>query len=352
MFNMRRTRRSGSPGTIAKVLVLAPNWVGDAAMCTPALRALRRRLPQAEITVAARRAVCELLEGFPHITHCVEIAARPGLAPMLRLSAGLRPQAPDLAVVFPHSFRAALLARLAGAQIRLGYARGGRSFLLTHRATPHRKDGRVAPVYMAREYLDLLEPLGCEDDDAGLELHADPDAVAEVRQAIGAAAPVIGVAPGAAFGPSKRWPAARYAAVMDRLAAETGARFFLLTGPDEADVRSAILRQTCAPVIQGPFRTTGIALLKAMIAQADLLVCNDTGPRHIAVAFQKPVVCIMGPTSPDYTDSPWERGAILRVDVDCGPCQKPVCTTDHRCMTRIDIDSVTAAVMDFLPGLR
>lgn len=346
---MERRRRTEAPEAIIKVLALAPNWVGDAAMCTPALRALRRRLPNAEITLAARRAVCELLEGFPHVTRCIEIPPKPGFVQMTRLGRLLRPHGRDLAVIFPHSFRAALLAWLAGARLRLAYARGGRTPLLTHAVPPYRQNGRIVPIYMAREYLELLAPLGCTDDNLGLELHADADAVAGVRLAIGDAAPIIGVAPGAAFGPSKRWPAERYAAVMNRLAAEAGARFLLLTGPDEADVRAAIMKQTCAPIIDGPFPASGIALLKAMISQVDLLLSNDTGPRHIAVAFRKPVVCIMGPTSPAYTESPWEQGHVIRVDVDCGPCQKPLCPTDHRCMTRIDVESVVSAVLELLP---
>jgi len=347
---MRRTSTSDGPAAITRILVLAPNWLGDAAMCTPALRALRRRFPDAEITVAARRAVCDLLDGLPHVTRCVTMPPRPALHEMTRLARALRPHARDLAVIFPHSFRAALLARLAGAQLRLGYARGGRTPLLTHPVPPYCEDGHITPVYMAREYLDLLEPLGCQDNDAGLELHADPDAVAKVRLALGDAAPVIGVAPGAAFGPSKRWPVECYAEVMNRLAAEVGARFLVLTGPDEADVRAALTKQTCAPIIDGPFRASGVALLKALISQADLLLCNDTGPRHVAVALKKPVVCIMGPTSPRYTESPWERGCVLRVEVDCGPCQKPTCNTDHRCMTRIDVESVIEAVLAHLPA--
>ena len=87
-----------------------------------------------------------------------------------------------------------------------------------------------------------------------------------------------------------------------------------------------------------------------MISQLDLLIANDSGPRHVAVAFHVPTVCIMGPTSPRYTEGPYERGKVLRVDVDCGPCQKPVCETDHRCMTRIAVEHVVAAAEAALQG--
>lgn len=337
---------------IRHILALAPNWLGDAAMCTPALRALANRFPAATITIAARPAIRQLLEGLPYL-HCFHtIPGRTGLSATHHLAAELRPSSGDLAVVFPHSFRAALLAWLSGSKIRLGYARGGRSLLLTNRRPPHRIEGRITPVYTADEYLGLLKPLGCVDDKAGLELHADTACVADVREWLIGAGPLIGVAPGAAFGPSKRWPAERYAAVMNTVADRTGARFVLLTGPEEEDVRQTICSRTKAPVLDGQSRAGGIARLKAIVSQIDLLLCNDTGPRHVAIAFKKPVVCIMGSTSPDYTRSPWETGRVLRVDVDCGPCQKPVCTTDHRCMTRIEINDVAAAVLEFLPRAR
>jgi heptosyltransferase-2 len=120
----------------------------------------------------------------------------------------------------------------------------------------------------------------------------------------------------------------------------------LLTGPGEADTRAAVLKAVKFPLLEFP--GGGIPRLKAVLAEADLLVGNDSGPRHIAIAFGKPVVCVMGPTSPRYTDSPWEKGRVLRVEVDCGPCQKPVCATDHRCMTRISVDAVVEAALPFL----
>lgn len=342
---------------VRQILALAPNWLGDAAMCTPALRALAKRFPAATITVAARPGICELLEGLPYIHRFCVIPGRVSFRGMRRLAVELRPSVKDLAVVFPHSFRAALLAWLCKSKRRLGYARGGRALLLTDRVPPHRIDGRITPVYTADEYLDLLKPLGCVDDGAGLELHADAACVAEVREWLAGAGPLIGVAPGAAFGPSKRWPAERYAAVMRTLAERAGARFVLLTGPGEEDVRETILANSRAPVLDGSgmgvppmIPRSGIARLKSIVSQIDLLLANDTGPRHVAIAFRKPVVCIMGPTSPVYTNSRWEIGRVLRVDVDCGPCQKPVCTTDHRCMTRIAVEEVAAAVLEFLPN--
>ncbi|MDX9973573.1 MAG: lipopolysaccharide heptosyltransferase II [FCB group bacterium] len=331
-----------------RVLALAPNWVGDVVMCTPALRALHKAFPDAELTVAGRASACALLQGLPWISHCVTLAQRPRPAEMLSAGRRLRSHGTDLAVVFPHSFRAALQAWLAGATRRVGYARGGRSFLLTDPVEPHREDGRITPIYMGREYLDLLKPLGIEDDGLGLELAADPAAVRRAREALGGSGPRVGFSPGAAFGPSKLWPAERYAAVADALAERVDARCVILTGPGEEDTRRAVLAAARTPFIDCDGGKPSLETLKATVSQLDLLVCNDSGARHVAVAFGVPTLCLMGPTSPLYSEGPYERGRVLRIDVDCGPCQKPVCSTDHRCMTGISVDWAVETALEIL----
>ena len=333
---------------IHKILALLPNWLGDVAMCTPALRALHRRFPEADFAVAGRAAACEVLHGLPWFSAIVPIPARPGLWELPSLGRRLRPHAADLAVVFPHSFRAALLARLTGAQRRLGYDRDGRAVLLTDTVTPRREKGRIEPRYMAQEYLDLLGPLGCQDDGVGLELRADPQVVDAVSRHFTTRRPRIGFAPGGAFGPSKRWLPERFARVADGLADRLGAQCILLTGPGEEEIRDAVAVRATTSFVVCDGSNSGIEALKAAIAQLDLLICNDSGPRHVAVAFHVPIVCIMGPTSPRYSEGPYERGRVVRVDVDCGPCQKPICKTDHGCMTRITVDMVIEAALHIL----
>ncbi|MCC6144148.1 MAG: lipopolysaccharide heptosyltransferase II [Candidatus Hydrogenedentes bacterium] len=324
------------------ILALLPNWLGDVAMATPALRALHRRFPEARISVAGRAAGVALLEGLPFITGAHVLPARPGLRQILAAAAALRAPHPELTVIFPHSFRAALLAWVVGSRRRIAQARDGRAWLLTETA-PRPKE----IIYTAREYLDLVAALGAQDDGAGLELHADAAHVEAVRAQV-SRRPLIGIAPGAAFGPSKLWPAERFAEAVNRLVQETGGQAVMLVGPGEEEVGARVRAGAKAPILDLQSSPPSIARLKAIVAELDLLICNDTGPRHLAVAFKKPVVCIMGPTSPRYTNSPWERGRVIRIDVDCGPCQKPTCTTDHRCMTGIEVDTVVAAVLEQL----
>ncbi len=340
--------RDGAPAEVRRVLALAPNWLGDAAMCTPALRALKRRFPEARLTVAGRDSVCALLEGLPCVDALVETPHRPGMLDLFRLGRRLRPDAHDLCVVFRHSFRAALLAGLTGARRRVGQNRDKRAWLLTDAVAPCREGGEVKPVYMAFEYLDVVSVLGCEDDGAGLELRADAAELERVRACLGQGGPVVAIAPGAAFGPSKQWPAERFVQVADTLHARAGARIVLLAGPGEEALRTEIAGRTKAPVVDCRAGAPGVKHMKAVVAASDVLVCNDSGPRHVAIAFGRPVVCVMGPTSPAFTASPWERGEVLRIEVDCGPCQQPVCATDHRCMTGIAPERVAEAALRWL----
>mgnify|MGYP005622900571 CR=1 FL=1 len=332
-----------------RILALLPNWLGDAAMCTPALRALRRRHPDAQLTVAGRAGVCALLEDLPWVDRLVPIPNKPAPARMPGIAKTLRPHGRDMIVVFPHSFRAALLAWLIGGRRRIGYARNGRSLLFTRAAAPHRVRGRITPVYMGREFLELVGLLGCEDDHAGLELAVSDKVKEELTPQLHGEGPLIGVAPGAAFGPSKRWMPEAFAETVKLIAARTPARFVVLTGPGEEAVRNAVKRAANTNFIEPKTCADGIALLKGIISQLDLLISNDSGPRHIAVAFKRPVICIMGPTSPLYTDGPYETGRVIRLPLECSPCQKPLCPLKHhRCMRDITPEMVAQAALEFL----
>lgn len=329
------------------ILVLVPNWLGDVAMCTPALRALYRRY--GPLTAAGVPAACALLNGLPWFRGFVSLPPRAPVSVLFRTALQLRPHAGDMAVVFPHSFRAALLARLTGARRRAGYACNGRSWLFTEALDfPRNEAGKKKIRYTAEEYLQLATAvLGCEDDRRGLELYADPGGIAQIRALFHDGRPRIGIAPGAAFGPSKRWPVERFAAVADALSETWNAECLLLTGPGEETLEQQFLAAARHPVIRLEGQGS-VERLKAAIAQLDLLVANDSGPRHLAIAFHVPVICVMGPTSPLYTAGPYEQGRVLRVDVDCGPCQKRICETDHRCMTGISPQDVIRAAETIL----
>lgn len=331
------------------ILVLAPNWLGDAAMATPAMRILKRRYPDAHLTVAGPAGVCALLEDAPWIDALHPIPTRAGFSTLRKEATALKTAGKDLIVVFPHSFRAALLARLIGGKKRLGYARNGRSLLLTQAVSPYRENGRITPIYMTREYVDLVTETGAVDDREGLELGVPAALQEQVRQELQGEGPLIALAPGAAFGPSKQWMPHAFAKTADLLAESKGTRCVLITGPGEEALAEEIRSLAKTPLLPMPCKDSGLAGLKAVIASLDLLISNDSGPRHMAVAFGVPVLCIMGSTSPRYTDSPYEKGLVIREPLPCSPCQKPVCPLGHHlCMRLITPERVSRAAKELL----
>jgi heptosyltransferase-2 len=206
---------------------------------------------------------------------------------------------------------------------------------------------------MVDYYLALCQYLGCHGLSQREELHitdacqARADALME-KHGIGPETQLIGLNPGGAFGSSKLWLPERFATVADALAERTNVRIILFGSPSERPILEAVAsHMEAAPILTEPGELD-LDVLKPLMKRCSLLITNDTGARHFAVAFDVPVVCIMGSTSPRYTNVNLERQMIVRVDVDCGPCQKKVCTQDHRCMTRITADMVLDAAEKLL----
>ncbi len=344
------------PDSLERIVVVLPNHLGDVVMATPALRALRAGYPGARIEGVIRRPLDGALRGLP----CVDVwiahdiyAARawPGqLWRRWRVGRGLR--GADAAVVLPNSSAAALLARFTGAPLRLGYARRGRSPLLTRVIPAPREGGRFVPQAMERYYLDLVRHLGCPDRGTELELATEPAAERACEALLAehdlqGQAPLVGLAPGAGFGPSKLWPVEHYAALARGLVAD-GVRVALVHGPGEEALAQQIAAGAGVPIADLGGDAMTLPLLKSVVSRLSLLVCNDAGARHVAAAFRIPTLVLMGPTSLAYTNLNLERTRVLREPVECSPCQRKVCPIDHRCMTRLSpgrvLDEARAAL--------
>lgn len=325
----------------ARILIRAPNWLGDVVLSLPAVRDLRSNFPEARIEVLARARVAELYQAV------VEVDA-------VRESAGLRADLAalrgsfDAAVLLPNSFGAALLAWAAGIPERWGYATDGRGLLLTRRpAVPAATRGQ-SQVYYYRAMLAGV----------GLRVSAAPDAslaCPPAWRASGASllsgdGPWIGLSPGAFFGSAKRWLPERYAATADLLARRLGARLVVLGGPQERALGEAMASQVVAPcqVLCGE---TSLASLSGVLSCLSLLLSNDSGPMHLAAALGVPQVAIFGST--DWRETAPARGPhrLLREDVNCAPCMLRECPIDHRCMTRISEDQVAEAALSLLNQL-
>jgi heptosyltransferase-2 len=330
------------------ILVRSPGWVGDAVMATPTLRALRETHRDATIVLEAPSRLAPLYAGLDSFDHF--LPAPSGMRASLERVHALRRSEIDWAVLLPDSPRAALAAFLARTPRRIGYARDPlRRLLLTESIPPPVEGGRRKPIPMVDRYLSIVAALGCDSRRRELELAVDPSAVERValRLAENGIAPDSGyfvVSPGASFGSSKSWPAGHFATACDAISRRHELTAILAPGPDEvteAHRVASAMGERCLQLIRPEI---DLADLKALIARSRLVLTNDTGPRHIAVALDRPVIVLMGPTDPRHTASQLERQRVLREPVPCGPCHLARCPTDHRCMTGIaPIRAISAA---------
>lgn len=341
--------------TPAKILVRGPRWVGDAVMATPALRALRRAHPRAQIALAVAPHLAALFRGHPSCDALLPVPPPRGATALWRQIRALAGQGFDWAVLLPDSPRAALPAWGARIPVRAGYARDPlRRFLITTQVPLPRERGRRVPISMIERYLRITRALGCEDAGQELEVRIDPDARAAVLGRLGGAGIGEGsgyavITPGASFGASKLWPARHFAAACDGLERELGLRCVIAPGPGEEAVSREIaeLAETKPVLLDAPVTT--LPELAALVGGAALVLTNDTGPRHLAVAFSVPVVTVMGPTDPRHTQHLMERQRVLREAVECSPCHRKICPIDHRCMTRLLPARVVQAAAEMLP---
>ncbi len=339
-----------------RILVRLPNWVGDVVMATPALAALRAAHPQAEIVVEGRAFLRGLLAGLPTIDDFLPDAGK-GLAATRRRVRDLRARRFDWAVLLPDSVRAAVAPFLARVPYRVGYARDVLRRLLVTEVPPlPAEGGRRAPIPMVERYLRITRAAGCPDAETSTQLVIDEDLERRVDELLTAAGVMRGrgillVTPGANFGTSKLYPPESFAAASDGIAAATGLAVVLAPAPAEVELATRIVGLMAQPAVAICKESATLEVLKGLVARASLLLSNDTGPRHVAVALGRPVVCVMGPTDPRHTAYQLERQRVLREDVDCSPCQKKICPIDHRCMTRLAPQRVIDAALELLAGV-
>ncbi len=325
-------------------------------MATPALRAIRAGYPGAKVIGVLRPYVAGVLEGTTFLDRQILLDPRgPRDQRSAAVAWGLRREGVDLAVLFPNSFRTALLARIGGCRRRVGYSRYGRSLLLTDRLKPERdRGGRLIPFPAVDSYNRLAERVGCPVTSRRLELGTTPaderaaDAVWE-RQGLVGKPEVICLHPGAAFGAAKHWPVQSFARLAQLLADRRGSGVLVLCGPGEQSLARQIVHLANRTGVRSLADTTpSLGLTKACVRRCDLLVTTDSGPRHFAAAFDRPVVTLFGPTHIAWTETYFAKATHLQKPVPCGPCQLRTCPLDHRCMRDLDPTEVLAAAESLL----
>ena len=343
---------------MSTILAFCPNLVGDTVMATPAFRALRLGFPDARIIAVVKPMVAPTLDGSTWFNDRIALdprSSRPeerGPAALARM----RQERADVAVLFPNSFRSAWLAWRAGASRRVGYARGGRGWLLTDRLRPIRDErGRFQPSPILDAYLELPRALGCPVVDRNIELfttEAD-EAVADAawsRLGLTLDRPVVCLNTGGAFGPAKSWPVEHFATLARKLVDEAGLFVLVVCGPAEREASRSIAAQANRPgIVSLADEPPSIGLTKACVRRSTLLITTDSGPRHFAAGFDVPVITLFGPTHVLWTLTYQPRSIHLRHPVPCGPCQQPTCPEGHhRCLRDLSPDSVFHAAIRLL----
>ena len=321
-------------------IVLAPNWLGDCVMAFPVLRALRRSEPENGLVVLARKGAASLF--------CAEGSAdsvlpRSGFSGDVgRLFAGGFSEA----WILPNSFRSALIPFLARVPKRIGYDTDRRGALLTNRVPPS-----LATEHQLRDYDLLLRSRGIEPDLEAPRLPIEPEVSARAdsileKSGVARGGPLALLAPGAAFGWTKRWPPDRYGRLA-ALLSERGFSCAVVIGPGEEELagRVAASAKKPLPILGADLDALELA---GLLSRARVVIANDSGPMHLAAAVGTPVVALFGPTDPARTSPTGSPSRILDRYVFCSPCFLKKCPYGHECMKEIEAEDALRAVEELV----
>ncbi len=321
-----------------KILIRATNWVGDAVMCLPALRAIRERFPAAHIAILAKPWVADLYARETFTDELILYTAKT-LREKMQFGWSLRARGFDTAILLQNAFEAALVARLAGIPERIGYNRDGRGLLLTNAVTPPKK-GEI-PRHERFYYLELLRRAGLI-----AELPASEairlDGAGTARRAL------VGVSPGAAYGSAKRWIPERFASAAVEVARARGASIALFGSKDERALCEQVAGMLDGVDVVNYAGQTTLAQFIELAAGCEVFLTNDSGAMHISSALGVPTVAIFGATDNIATGPTGAHSRVVREPVDCSPCLLRECPIDHRCMTSVTAPRVAQEALRLL----
>lgn len=335
-----------------KILIWLPSPMGDAILCTPALKAIRKRFESSDISFFVNPVVRQILSPSTSNDRWIEQQAN---NPFM-ISRELKKHKFTHAILFKNSFASALSVFLAGIPSRIGYTREGRGIFLTEKLYPLKlPNGSFKPIPMVNYYLAIASLLGAETDNRSLELTVEPqkkeDLLIKLPELAVCRRPIIILVPGGAYGPSKYWPANRYAQTADWLTSNYKATVFvsIASNPVEREIANKICSLSKHRLINLGERPISLGELKAFYSLADLVISNDTGPRHIAIALKRKIITLFGPNNPVWTQTNYDNEIQIVGDVPCAPCNRPVCKESrHLCMEAINVEMVCKASQQLL----
>lgn len=331
-----------------KILVRAPNWLGDAVLAIPALKDIYHNFPQAQIVILGQPWTSELYSSLGFIADFISVNRVNRTRDFFSLAQNLHDQRFDLGILLTNSFSSALLFTLARIPKRWGYAQDGRQLLLTQAPSPP-----SSPVHQIEYYRQLLLALDCSprpnnEDAFNLPLPQEPGQ----RESLALTFDLdknkrwIIFHPGAAYGPAKRWPIKHFARLAE-LMAQKGIEIILIGSLEDFSLGEQVASSPVLP-LKNLCGKTSLSQLILLLQQAHLVVANDSGPLHLANLVRTPVIALFGPTDPRLTGPYRPPAQVLKKDTPCWPCWYRSCPFDHRCLTSITPEEVLAAAESFL----
>jgi heptosyltransferase-2 len=334
------------------ILIRGTNWIGDAVMTLPAVAAIRSAFPRAGITMLVKPWVADIFRLCPDVDDIL-IYERPGRhegpAGLLRLAGDLRKREFDAAILLQNAIEAAVIALLAGIPVRAGYNSDGRGLLLTHAVV---RSKAIRQVHQTDYYLEMVKALGCRPTGPGrlLTPGKEDDRLADaliLQHGLQDSPLLVGMAPGAAYGPAKKWFAERFQLVADQLGDAFAAQIILFGSREDQDTAATVQARAKYPMVDLTGKTS-LRDAMALMSRCRLFISNDSGLMHTAAALGVPTVAIFGSTNPATTSPPGRDHMVICKHVACSPCLKTDCPTDFRCMDLIGVDEVYNAAVSML----
>jgi heptosyltransferase-2 len=332
-----------------KIVIRAPNWIGDSILALPAMANLKRNFPESDLWVAANEWVRDLFRMEDYLEGIIPLPQQNNLKNLNFSARRLREFTFDLGILLTNSFGSALLFYLARIPQRWGYKRDGRGFLLTKGAPIRNQAERH---HQAHYYIDLLSGLGLKNYTTELNLSLDRRELAWMKewlesQNIDAKKPLVIINPGAFYGPAKRWPASKYSELASLLQEKNNAQILVIGLETEIPLAEHI----ATGMTERPFILAGqtsLSRLAAIISFGSVFISNDSGPMHLANALKIPVIALFGPTEPFRTGPYQNPYTLFHKGAPCWPCSYRACPYDHRCMMNISPQEVFEACQKYL----
>jgi heptosyltransferase-2 len=333
-----------------RILVKEVNWLGDLVMSLPALRAVRRAWPDAHLAVLVKKEIASFFDGAAWLDEVIPYSVGRGLSGFMdrrRIVGEIRSRKFDLGVLFPNSFESALWLAMAGIKRRAGFVGDARGAMLTLKASP---PPEALSRHQVNYWLAMLRETGVADGDAGdfaidvAEPHRERmrQFLAAKRRRVGS--PIFAIAPAAAYGPAKEWPADRYGALIDLLAHRDDAEVVLVGAPSERPKCEEVAASSKSGAIVAA-GSTNIGELVALLSLCDGFIGNDSGCAHIAGALGIPTVAIFGSTNPTRTGPLGAKARVIYRKLECSPCLARTCRFGHyNCLTQIEAAELVEAI--------